>query len=362
MTKDTCTLSVSRMDQHASEDDSGISDVVASIQRGLEQGLRMGNKQVRRAAVNKLQKRSEIKVKCEFGGEKRVLSMSRPVQFAELVDKLTEMYQMTLNLFFTQCNGEIYIPLKNQKDLDSAVQLVDQNDHTSSLRLYLTPEHAGPTRSFPGQTINLPPELPRQSPSPPPGSLPMKDSYMRTNSFTPVEGEGQFIPEPSMGHDMDYYHHHREGSLNDSVSSLDGQSVDSCYVSGHSNDTYGRRRDSRRSVLSENSKDEVSLNDNSRKHFGTFPRGFEAAQHDSSIEGKTNGRQTFPRSTFRRPDTESTSLRSLMSHSSEGTLDSASRSSSSSGFPTEPDWDSPGSRVSFTGGPLFHKCKFPFYK
>lgn len=37
----------------------------------------------------------------------RALSMPRPVQFADLVDKLTSMYQMTLNLFFTQCNGEV---------------------------------------------------------------------------------------------------------------------------------------------------------------------------------------------------------------------------------------------------------------
>ena len=68
------------------------------------------------------------------------------------------------------------------------------------------------------------------------------------------------------------------------------------------------------------------------------------------------GHQTFPRSTFRRLETDTQSLRSLMSHSSEGTIDSASRSSSSSGVPADPDWDSPGGRYSLSG-PLFSKCE-----
>lgn len=45
----------------------------------------------------------------------------------------------------------------------------------------------------------------RHSPSPPPGSLPFKDSYLRTNSYTPVDGEGQFIPEPSQFNDVVSY-------------------------------------------------------------------------------------------------------------------------------------------------------------
>ncbi|GFR69420.1 mitogen-activated protein kinase kinase kinase 2 [Elysia marginata] len=89
-----------------------------------------------------------------------------------------------------------------------------------------------------------------------------------------------------------------------------------------------------------------------RRHFGTFPRGYEAAPNESTIEVRNNGHQTFPRSTFRRVDTDTTSLTSLMTHSSEGTLDS--HSSSSSGFPTDPDWDSPGGRYSLSG-PLFSK-------
>ncbi|GFR76128.1 mitogen-activated protein kinase kinase kinase 3 [Elysia marginata] len=99
----------------------------------------MGNKRARQLALHNLQKRSELKVKCEFGGEKRVLSVPRPVMYPDLVRRLQEMYQMLISVFYTQCNGEIYIPLRSQQDLDAAVQLVDQNEHLTSLRLYLTP-------------------------------------------------------------------------------------------------------------------------------------------------------------------------------------------------------------------------------
>ncbi|KAK3721204.1 hypothetical protein RRG08_044214 [Elysia crispata] len=124
-------------------DDSDLSDVVASIQKNLEKGLKMGNKRARQVALHNLQKRSELKVKCEFGGEKRVLSVPRPVLYHDLVRRLQEMYQMLINVFYTQCNGEIYIPMRSQQDLDAAVQLVDQNEHLTSLRLYLTPALSG---------------------------------------------------------------------------------------------------------------------------------------------------------------------------------------------------------------------------
>ncbi|KAK7502421.1 hypothetical protein BaRGS_00006374 [Batillaria attramentaria] len=224
------------------------------------------------------------------------------------------MYQIPLNIFYTQSNGEIYIALKCQADLDNAIQLVDQNEHTSSLRLYLTSN---------GQ---------RNSPSPPPGSLPAKD-YIRTSSIIEA-GEGAFIPE----HDMDVIGY-RDGSMSDSISSLDRQSVDSSYISasGHSNDTYPfrSRRDSRRSVLSDSAKDDYGRE--CKKHFGTFPRGFESTTHTPTVDG--TGHQTFPRSTCRRPE-EHMSVRTLMSRGSEGTLSTCS--SSSSGLPTDPDMDSPG--------------------
>ncbi|KAH9498127.1 Mitogen-activated protein kinase kinase kinase 2 [Bulinus truncatus] len=327
-------------------EEADISEVVASIRHTLDTGLKQSNKQARQAAYNKLQKKKELKIKCEYGGEKRMLTVSRPVKYGELGRRLQEMYQILLNIFYTQSSGEIYIPLKSQADLDTALQLVDQNAHTTSLRLYLTPVSLVHHSDTGSQYSSASTAVVRHIPSPPPGSLPgCGNSYVRTDSYTKVDGEGVFIPEPSVHNDLDVYQHHRDGSTSDSMSS-----IDSSYISGHS-DNFGRRRDSRRSALSEHSKDEVVMRD--RRHFGTFPRGFEGNQLESTMEAKNNGHQTFPRSTFRRLENEASPLHALMSHSSEGTLDSHS-SSSSGCFPADGDWDSPGGRLSISG-PLFSK-------
>ncbi|XP_070187854.1 mitogen-activated protein kinase kinase kinase 2-like [Littorina saxatilis] len=141
--------------------------------------------------------------------------------------------------------------------------------------------------------------------------------------------------------------------MSDSVSSLDQHSVDSSYISasGHSGDTYPfRRRDSRRSVLSDSAKDDY--NKEAKKHFGTFPRGFESMSGPPTVDGP--GTHTFPRSTCRtgRPEAEY-NLRTLMSRGSEGTLSTCS--SSSSGLPTDPDMDSPGAAFPTRTSALFSK-------
>ncbi|XP_070184284.1 mitogen-activated protein kinase kinase kinase 2-like, partial [Littorina saxatilis] len=127
----------------------GLQDVMASIQTGLAKGLKMGDQKIRRAAYHQLQRRNELKVKCEFHGEKRVTSLPRPVAFEQLTGKLKEMYQIPVSIFYTQSNGEIFIALKCQVDLESAIQLVDQNENTSSLRLYLTSPSDSPHPTHP---------------------------------------------------------------------------------------------------------------------------------------------------------------------------------------------------------------------
>lgn len=321
-----------------------LHDVMASIQTGLSKGLKMGDSRVRRAAYQNLQRKNELKIKCEFHGEKRVASIPRPVTLDQLTSKLKEMYQIPLNIFYTQSNGAIIIALKTQADLDSAVQLVDQNEHTSSLRLFLSspsdtplpshpshPAHPAATSSTtqPNTAQYLAQQVQRNSPSPPPGCVPAKD-YIRTVSEN--YGDGAFIPE----NDQDIVTYQRNGSISDSIQSLDQYSVDSSYISasGHSADTYPfRRRESRRSVLSDSAKDDYARD--AKKHFGTFPREFASTAHPHTNDG-TN---TFPRSACRREEGYM-SVRTLMSRGSEGTLSTCS--SSSSGLPTDPDMDSPG--------------------
>ncbi|XP_046328305.1 mitogen-activated protein kinase kinase kinase 2-like isoform X1 [Haliotis rufescens] len=295
----------------------------AEIEKYLAQGLRVSNREARRVAYSNLQKRSELKVKCEYNGEKRAMTIPRPVVYDQLTSRLGEMYQMTLNIFYTQSNGEIYVPLLTQKDLDSAVQLVEQNEHANSLRLYLT--YAGNTNhrnSGVDDNYSCSPQNThvRDTPSPPPGSLPPSEKHFRTGSYSSL-GEGQFIPE----HEGIAYPSH-VGST-DSISS-----IDSSYISGHSNDTYPfrGRRDSRRSVLSDGCKDDPSQA--GRRQFGTFPRGYDAVNHPN-----VEGHQTFPRSTIRPkgPEHDTMSLRSIVSQGSEGTMSTCS--SSSSGLPPEED-------------------------
>ncbi|XP_041374483.1 mitogen-activated protein kinase kinase kinase 2-like isoform X2 [Gigantopelta aegis] len=234
------------------------------------------------------------------------------------------MYTISLNIFYTPPNGELYVPLCNQKDLESAVQLVDQNQKTSSLRIFLT--NAVTTASSNTQKS---PRTERSSPSPPPGSLPPNERHFSRSSSHSSLGQGQFIPEPGQNNNA--------FSSRDSLDSL--SSIDSSYISGHSsNNTYPARgrRDSRRSVLSDDGKDE---DPHARKICGTFPRGYDPVNHHY-VENERTGHQTFPRSAIRRIDLETMSVRSFNSRSS---ADSPSTcSSSSSGLPADPiDIDSP---------------------
>lgn len=100
----------------------------------------------------------------------------------------------------------------------------------------------------------------------------------------------------------------------------------------------------------------------SHSRFGTYPRSF-----TPELNNKGEGHRTFPRASMsnnRRTDLNLTasSFRSLMSRGSEGTL---STSSSSSGFPPDPE-DSPEGRIfkrnSNDGSPIFNpalsKCKY----
>ncbi|KAL3854713.1 hypothetical protein ACJMK2_013971 [Sinanodonta woodiana] len=265
-----------------------------------------------------------LRVKCEFNGERRSINISRPVTYEHLRCKISEMYSCELNMFFTQPNGEVYAPILSQSDLDTAVNLVDNNDRITSLRIFLTsPNDGGPGygKKRHGMSVTDPHRSNiRDSPSPPPGSLPPHESTFRQSlSRTSVNSEGEFIPEGETDHGL--------GSMSDSLSSLE---------SGGPNTFPLRiRRDSRRSILSDSAKDEID----NKVRFGTFPRNFESGGHTANVEGH----RTFPRANImnRRPDTGSNALRSIMSRGSEGTL---STSSSSSGLPPDPE-DSPEGRL-----------------
>lgn len=335
------------------KENDDLDDVMGSIKTELERGLRLGNQKVIKAAYANIQKNGEFRIKFEYNCEKRAIQVSRSISYDDLVHLVIQRYGMKLLMFYTQPNGEFYIPLECQNDLDTAIKLMDRSDRSSSLRIFLTKPVSVDTsdygsiseRSFGTRaTCLFDPCYDRNSPSPPPGSLPPHEKHLRPSTSYTITGEGKFIPEPlhqdeSIGYIPLKLACSPDGSIAGSTSSLD-----SSYISCHG-ESYGfrnpTRRDSRRSILSDTTKEEM-LPGNKGRSFGTFPRGYETGTHMADIERH----RTFPRSNNRRTELSAGSVQTLLSRGSEGTLSSTrSTSSSSSGLPPDPDLDSPEGRM-----------------
>ncbi|XP_035661118.1 mitogen-activated protein kinase kinase kinase 2-like isoform X3 [Branchiostoma floridae] len=299
---------------------------------------------------SKSSSQTDVRVKFEFQGEKRIIQVPRPVNFQDLQNKVKTAYGQLLTMFYT--NTEISIPILNQSDLEKAIILLDHNPHMKSLRIYLCKENPtppgspqgpphGPLRDLfhpPTSTTGTKPvpisrsksttdatkkKTDRQSP--PPGYIP--DSEVRhSSSYTSIEGEGTFIPE----------------------SSLDSESVDPLEYSSPENsgssasldrlsDSYYNRLRMSRTKSSSAFSDEF-LGEHELAHVeragkgGTYPRRstiMTNPHHDYS-----DGRKTFPRT--RRPQPSPTLRRPVGTFSPRsGSERSLSNSSSSSGLVTD---------------------------
>ncbi|XP_078701127.1 mitogen-activated protein kinase kinase kinase 2-like isoform X13 [Branchiostoma floridae x Branchiostoma belcheri] len=88
---------------------------------------------------------TDVRVKFEFQGEKRIIQVPRPVNFQDLQSKVKTAYGQLLTMFYT--NTEISIPILNQSDLEKAIILLDHNPHMKSLRIYLCKENPTPPGS-----------------------------------------------------------------------------------------------------------------------------------------------------------------------------------------------------------------------
>ncbi|KAI8477840.1 Mitogen-activated protein kinase kinase kinase 2 [Branchiostoma belcheri] len=107
---------------------------------------------------------TDVRVKFEFQGEKRIIQVPRPVNFQDLQSKVKTAYGQLLTMFYT--NTEISIPILNQSDLEKAIILLDHNPHMKSLRIYLCKENPTPPGSPQG-----PPHGPLRDLFHPPTSL-----------------------------------------------------------------------------------------------------------------------------------------------------------------------------------------------
>ena len=84
----------------------------------------------------------------------RYIQVTRPVQYGELMSKIKQYYG--LDLCMNLSNGEFFVPLNNQADLNMAIDMVDRSPHMRSLRVFLVrPADASSPTSPPPQSLRL---------------------------------------------------------------------------------------------------------------------------------------------------------------------------------------------------------------
>eukprot|EP00079_Xenopus_tropicalis_P010590 XP_002935600.2 PREDICTED: mitogen-activated protein kinase kinase kinase 3 [Xenopus tropicalis] len=166
-------------------------------------------------------KQTDVRIKFEHSGERRILQFSRPVKFEEVEQKVKNVFGQQLDLYYM--NNELSIPLRSQDDLDKAVDLLDRSSSMKSLRIlllshdknHISSSHSGiqkQVRIKASQSVGdistvYHPAEPRSRhlsvtsqntgrSSPPPGYVPERQQRIaRQGSYTSINSEGEFIPE-----------------------------------------------------------------------------------------------------------------------------------------------------------------------
>ncbi|XP_059525899.1 mitogen-activated protein kinase kinase kinase 3 isoform X5 [Myotis daubentonii] len=257
-------------------------------------------------------RQSDVRIKFEHNGERRIIAFSRPVRYEDVERKVTTVFGQPLDLHYM--NNELSILLKNQDDLDKAIDILDRSSSMKSLRILLLPQDRNHTSSSPHSgvsrqvrikasqsagdinTVYQPPEsrsrhlsVSSQNPgrsSPPPGYVPERQQRIaRQGSYTSINSEGEFIPETNEQCMLDPLDS-AENSLSGSCQSLD-RSADS--------PSFRKSRMSRAQSFPDNRQEfsdrETQLYDKGVKG-GTYPRRYHVSVHHKDYN---DGRRTFPR-------------------------------------------------------------------
>ncbi|XP_027626978.1 mitogen-activated protein kinase kinase kinase 3 isoform X1 [Tupaia chinensis] len=255
---------------------------------------------------------TDVRIKFEHNGERRIIPFSRPVRYEDVEHKVTTVFGQPLDLHYM--NNELSILLKNQDDLDKAIDILDRSSSMKSLRILLLSQDRNHTSSSPHSgvsrqvrikasqsagdinTIYQPPEprsrhlsVSSQNPgrsSPPPGYVPERQQHIaRQGSYTSINSEGEFIPETS------------EQCMLDPLSSAENSLSGSCQSLDRSADSpsFRKSRMSRAQSFPDNrqeySERETQLYDKGVKG-GTYPRRYHVSVHHKDYN---DGRRTFPR-------------------------------------------------------------------
>ncbi|XP_013358613.1 PREDICTED: mitogen-activated protein kinase kinase kinase 3 [Chinchilla lanigera] len=255
---------------------------------------------------------SDVRIKFEHNGERRIIAFSRPVRYEDVELKVAKVFGQPLDLHYM--NNELSILLKNQDDLDKAIDILDRSSSMKSLRILLLSQDRNDTSSSPHSgvsrqvrikasqsagdinTIYQPPEprsrhlsVSSQNPgrsSPPPGYVPERQQHIaRQGSYTSINSEGEFIPETS------------EQCMLDPLSSAENSLSGSCQSLDRSAESpsFRKSRMSRAQSFPDNRQEysdrETQLYDKGVKG-GTYPRRYHVSVHHKDYN---DGRRTFPR-------------------------------------------------------------------
>ncbi|NWQ82364.1 M3K3 kinase, partial [Columbina picui] len=256
-------------------------------------------------------KQNDVRIKFEYNGERRIIPFVRPVRYEDVQQKVKTAFGQPLDLHYM--NNELSIPLKNQDDLDKAVDLLDRSSNVKSLRILLLSQDRNHTSSSPHSAlpkqvriktsqsvgdVNTPYQQPEPRSrhlsvssqntgrsSPPPGYVPERQQRIaRQGSYTSINSEGEFIPETN------------EQCMLDPLSSAENSVSGSCQSLDRSGDSpsFRKSRMSRAQSFPDNRQEfsdrENQIYDKAGKG-GTYPRRYNVSmQHKDYNDGEfTNG-------------------------------------------------------------------------
>ncbi|XP_078535406.1 mitogen-activated protein kinase kinase kinase 2 [Lissotriton helveticus] len=266
----------------------------------------MSMQETGKAKSSSPKKQTDVRVKFDHHGEKRILQFPRPVLLEDLISKAKVAFGQAMDLHYS--NNELAIPLMTQDDLDKAVELLDRSLHMKSLKILLVVHRNSQSSTlcnidplpsledldnvvFAGMDKNN--RIPitgiqtRDRSSPPPGYIPdAQHQVVRNGSFTSITSEGEFIPE-SMDQMLDPL----------SLSSPENSGSGSCpsLDSPLDGDTYPKCRMPRAQSYPDNHQDFSDYDSPVFEKFGkggTYPRRYHIPYHHQDYN---DGRKTFPR-------------------------------------------------------------------
>ncbi|KAK0425093.1 hypothetical protein QR680_009024 [Steinernema hermaphroditum] len=127
-----------------------MEDPARSVEDSLYEYLRANMLEIMKS--QQPQPRNVLRIKADYKGEKRSIEVNRPADFGALRRILQQTFGRALNIYYTISTSELIVPIRNQAELDRAVEIVDNCSKQKSLRLILSRHHTN--------EVDAPPQSP----------------------------------------------------------------------------------------------------------------------------------------------------------------------------------------------------------